>query len=57
VDNAFTEFRERVKGRLVPGLLADIAVLSGDIEATPPEAIREMKVVATVMDGKVVYDG
>lgn len=56
-DNAWTEFREHVKGRLLPGLLADIAVLDGDIEATAPEAIREMKVRATVMDGKVVYGG
>lgn len=57
VDNAYTEFREHVKGRLVPGLLADIAVLDGDIEATAPEAIREMKVSATVMDGTIVYGG
>jgi hypothetical protein len=57
IDNAYAEFREHVKGRLVPGLLADIAVLSGDIEATAPEAIREMKVVATVMDGAVTHGG
>ena len=57
VDNAWTEFRESVKGRLRPGLLADIAVLDGDIEATAPEAIRELKVKATVMDGKVVHGG
>ena len=57
VDNAYAEFREHVKGRLVPGLLADIAVLSGDIEATAPEAIREMTVTATVMDGVVTHGG
>ncbi len=57
VDNAYTEFREQVKGRLVPGLLADITVLSGDIETAAPEAIRELKVTATVMDGTVVFGG
>lgn len=57
IDNAYAEHREHAKGRLVPGLLADIAVLSGDIEATRPEAIREMKVVTTVMDGVVTHGG
>ncbi|MEZ5923478.1 MAG: amidohydrolase [Hyphomicrobiaceae bacterium] len=56
VDNAWTEFREHVKGRLVPGLLADIVVLDGDIEATAPEAIRDLKVKATVMDGSITYE-
>ncbi len=41
----------------MPGLLADITVLSGDIETTAPEAIRELKVTATVMDGTVVFGG
>jgi predicted amidohydrolase YtcJ len=55
VDNAYTEFRENVKGRLAPGLLADIVVLSGSIEATTPDRIRDLKVQATVMDGNVVF--
>lgn len=56
-DGAWTEFMEHRKGRLKPGMLADLVVLSGDIEATEPEAIHTLKPAMTVCDGRVTYEG
>ena len=33
VAGAYTEFAEEKKGKLMPGMLADVIVLDGDIEA------------------------
>ena len=54
-DNAWVEFTEDRKGMLKEGYLADLVLLDGDIEATPQEAIRELKVRTTICDGKVTY--
>jgi len=51
VDGAWTEFMEDRKGRIRPGMLADIVVLSGDIEVTAPEAIDQLTAVVTICDG------
>jgi predicted amidohydrolase YtcJ len=37
-------------------MLADIAVLSGDIEKTDPDAIKAMSVKLTVCDGLVTHE-
>jgi hypothetical protein len=42
-------------GRLRPGLLADLVLLSGDIEATPPEEIDRLSVALTVCGGRVTH--
>ncbi len=44
-----------VKGALRPGQYADLAVLSADYMTIPPEEIRRINSVLTVMGGKVVY--
>lgn len=54
-DGAWTEFAEATRGRLAPGLLADVVVLSGDIEAVPAEEIPSLKVAATICDGRITY--
>ena len=41
-DGAFTEFKEDRKGRLKHGMLADVTVLSGDLEKTDPERLHEI---------------
>jgi predicted amidohydrolase YtcJ len=38
-NGAWAAHRDDAVGRLRPGLLADLVLLSGDIEATPPEEI------------------
>jgi len=42
-------------GNLTPGQLADMVLLESDPRAVPPEAIREIKVRLTVIDGRVVW--
>lgn len=45
-----------IKGVIVPGQLADMAVLSGDYFTVPEEEIKGIEAVLTIMDGRVVYD-
>jgi predicted amidohydrolase YtcJ len=53
--SAHAEFQDGEKGSLTPGKLADFVVLSDDIFAIPPEAMRKVQVVETVVGGKVVF--
>ncbi|MBX3584666.1 MAG: amidohydrolase [Rhizobiaceae bacterium] len=55
-DGAFTEFNEGRKGVLKTGAMADLVILSGDIEAASPERIDELKVQATICDGRITYE-
>ncbi|GLS31883.1 amidohydrolase [Neomesorhizobium albiziae] len=55
VEGAYAEFAEDRKGRLKPGYLADLVVLSGDIEATPPERLHELHPVTTICGGRISY--
>ena len=43
------------KGAIVPGQLADLAVLSGDYFSVPEEEIKHLESVLTVVGGKPVY--
>ena len=43
------------RGMLRAGYLADLVLLDGDIEAAPPDAIRELKVRLTVCNGLVTH--
>lgn len=53
---AYASFEEQRKGMLVPGMLADLVVLSADIASSPPKAAADIVVAATIFDGKVVYE-
>lgn len=53
---AYAEFMEHRKGMLKPGMLADIAVLSADLEKVEPETVAGVKAVTTVCDGKVTFE-
>lgn len=55
--SAYAEFQEKEKGSITPGKLADFVVLSDDIFKIPPTAIKDVKVEATFVGGKVVYGG
>src|SRR5262245_47183228 len=46
---------EGKKGPIVPGQLADLAVLSADYFSVPEEEIKNLESVLTVVGGKVVY--
>jgi hypothetical protein len=53
---AFAEFQEKEKGTLSAGKLADLVILGEDPFAVAPERIREVRVVTTIVGGKVVYE-
>ena len=54
--NAYAEFKEKEKGMLVKGMLADLAVLSQDIFTIPSDKVAATKTVLTMIDGKIVYE-
>jgi predicted amidohydrolase YtcJ len=52
---AYASFTEADKGSLEPGKLADVALVDRDLFQVAPETLREARVVATIVGGKVVY--
>jgi predicted amidohydrolase YtcJ len=54
--SAFAEFQEREKGSITAGKLADMVLLSADILTIEPAKIREVKVLKTVVGGKLVFE-
>jgi predicted amidohydrolase YtcJ len=57
VGSAIAEFQENEKGTITTGKLADIVMLSRDIFKIDPKEIEKVKIVLTIMDGRVVYEG
>lgn len=55
VGSAWFSGEEDVKGRLAPGQMADLALLSKDYFAVPEDEIRTIESVLTVTAGRVVY--
>jgi predicted amidohydrolase YtcJ len=53
---AYTQFAEDRKGRLLPGMLADIAVLSRDIFAATPDDILTTRADLVLRGGHPVFD-
>ena len=53
--SAYASFSEMEKGTLETGKLADIAVLSRNPFEVPPAELGNIKVVMTVVGGKIVY--
>jgi hypothetical protein len=56
LDAAYASFAEGEKGSIEPGKLADLVVLSQDILAVPEPALLLTEVLATIVDGKVLYE-
>ena len=55
INNARIQGVDNQRGSIEVGKLADLAVLSQDILAVPPDAIRDTKALLTVVGGKIVY--
>lgn len=53
---AYAEFAERDKGRLIPGALADLSVLSADLFSVPPSELPPMHSVLTLIGGRPVHN-
>jgi hypothetical protein len=52
---AYSGREENIKGAIVPGMLADLAVLDRDILEIPDGQLAEVKVETTMVDGIVRY--
>ena len=55
IDPAYASFTENILGSIEPGKRADFVVLSQDIMEVPVEEILKTDVLATAMDGIIVY--
>jgi predicted amidohydrolase YtcJ len=56
VDPAWLARDERRRGKLTPGFLADLVVLSRDPLDCPPEELETVEVVSTMVGGRWVYN-
>jgi predicted amidohydrolase YtcJ len=55
-NNAYLHHEEQKKGSLEVGKLGDLILIDRDVLTCPPEAVRDTKVLLTVVGGKVVYE-
>lgn len=55
-ESAYASFEENIKGRLLPGYYADLVILSDDIFRLDPLKLRTVKVDATMVNGRFVFE-
>lgn len=55
-NGAYASFDERRKGLIAKGMFADIVVLDRNPFAIPPAQIHSLRVVATIFDGRIIFD-
>ena len=53
--NAWVEFNENKKGKLSPGMMADIVVMSHDLTTMNPDELDQSKAQTTICGGKITY--
>jgi predicted amidohydrolase YtcJ len=53
---AYASFDEQRMGSITAGMLADLAILSGNPLGPDPEALRELRVDMTIVDGRIVFE-
>ncbi|MFW6198905.1 MAG: amidohydrolase, partial [Acidobacteriota bacterium] len=56
VHNAWAEGAETEKGTIEPGKLADLVVLDRSPFRVPPDSLKHLKVLTTVVDGRVAFE-
>lgn len=52
---AYHHFEDQTKGSLIPGKLADFAVLSKDPTAVEPKTLANIQVTETIKEGKTIF--
>jgi predicted amidohydrolase YtcJ len=56
INNAYLNREEKERGSLEPGKFADLIVIDQDILHCPLKNIRDVKVLTTIVGGKLVYE-
>jgi predicted amidohydrolase YtcJ len=56
LDAAWAEFAEDRKGSITPGKYADLCILDADPTAIDPNELMDLGVLATIVEGRAVYD-
>lgn len=54
-NGAWASGEEKLKGSIAPGKLADFVMLEKDPHEVPPETIKDIRIVRTVVGGKTMY--
>jgi predicted amidohydrolase YtcJ len=55
VESAYSGFEEGIKGKILPGMLADFIILSDDILSIPSQKLLSLYVERTYVSGRMVY--
>jgi predicted amidohydrolase YtcJ len=56
INGAYLGYMDHFTGSIEPGKLADLAVISDDIYTCPEESIKDIQVMMTISDGKIVFE-
>jgi predicted amidohydrolase YtcJ len=56
INGAFQDHKEKIKGSIEAGKVADFVILDKDIMTHDPHQIMTITVVGTIVNGKVVYE-
>ena len=54
--NAWVEFNEHRKGKLAPGMMADVVVMDHDLEAMDPAHLDKARAAVTLMGGRITWE-
>jgi predicted amidohydrolase YtcJ len=57
INGAYNSHEENIKGSITAGKLADYVALAEDLHSIPVDKIKDVKIVRTVVGGRVVYEG
>jgi predicted amidohydrolase YtcJ len=57
LNGAHASFEEKLKGTITSGKLADFVLLAEDPHAVPPNRLKDIRIVQTVVGGKTVHEG
>jgi predicted amidohydrolase YtcJ len=55
VGSAYAEFEEKTKGKIAPGMQADLVVFPKDLNAIPPQDLLSLPVTMTIAGGRITY--